>query len=362
MKKTRLLLVFWCFFSVGGVCAAAGEPEASRFPSLLSGIRISGPLDFCGEAVPLADPEVRERLEKEMLLSLWDRAQVILWIKRSGRYFPVIEKRLRENGLPEDLKYVAVVESGLRAHAGSAKGAIGFWQFMKATGKKYGLTINRHIDERRNIFTATEAAIRFFKKLYGLTGSWALAAAAYNMGERGLLNAVKQQELRDYYRLYLPLETQRYVLKALAVKRILSSPARFGFHISDGDLYPPLAFDRVTLKTREPTRIQTVAKAAGTYYKKIKDLNPQIRGRYIPAGTRILLVPKGAGRGFQQRLDAKGRGAKPVLEERFYVVKKGDSLSGIAKRFNVPLRSLAAWNRLNVSRPIHPGDRLLIHR
>jgi hypothetical protein len=129
-----------------------------QFPGIMSRVRITGPLDFCGEPVELESQEVRERLEKELLLTLWDRPQVVLWIKRSSRYMPIIESMLREHGMPDDLKYVAIIESALRPHAGSRKGAIGFWQFMKTTGLKYGLEINSEKDQRRNIFYSTEAA------------------------------------------------------------------------------------------------------------------------------------------------------------------------------------------------------------
>jgi len=358
----RVVAMLWIFL-VPDWCLSEEILEPADFPSLMSGIRITGPLDFCGEPVPLDMQEVRERLEKEMLLSLWDRAQVILWIKRSNRYFPIIEKRLKQNGLPDDLKYVAVVESALRPHAGSVKGAMGYWQFIKSTGLKYGLAINRKIDERRNIFTSTEAAIRYFKALYGLTGSWTLSAAAYNMGEHGLLAAASTQQLKDYYRLYIPLETQRYILKILSVKLILSNPEKYGFKLRDEDLYPPLEFDRLVVKTRQETSIQIVARAAGTYYKKIKDLNPQIRGRTIHRGSQTIFVPKGAGKGLQQRYKALAKWDDAAkTKKRVYVVKKGDSLSRIAKRFRVPLSSLLAWNRLKINNAIHPGDRLVVYQ
>ena len=139
--------------------------EPTKFPALITRVRINGPLDFCGEAVELDIREVRERFEKEMLLTLWDRPQVVLWIKRSTRYMPIIEKMLQENGMPQDLKYVAIIESALRPHAGSKKGAIGFWQFLETTGRQYGLVTNSEKDERRNIFRSTEAAIAYFKQL-----------------------------------------------------------------------------------------------------------------------------------------------------------------------------------------------------
>jgi len=206
--------------------------QIDRFPGLMSRVRISGPLDFCGETVALESQDVRERLEKELLLALWDRPQVALWIKRSSRYLPIIEEMLQAHDMPEDLKYVAIVESALRPHAGSHKGAIGFWQFMKATGLKYGLVIDSAKDQRRNIFYSTQAAIAYFKALYDLLGSWTLSAAAYNMGEQGLQSEMMAQKTDNYFHLYLPLETQRYVLRIIAAKIILSEPGRYGFRFT----------------------------------------------------------------------------------------------------------------------------------
>jgi hypothetical protein len=258
---------------------------------------------------------------------------------------------------------VAVVESALRAHAGSVKGAVGYWQFIKSTGLKYGLIIDGRTDERRNLFTSTDAAIRYFKALYSITGSWTLSAAAYNMGENGLMGAVKRQQVKDYYRLYIPLETQRYIFKILSVKCILSNPAKYGFHFNDDDLYPPLEFDRIRMKTQEETSIQIVAVAAGTYYKKIKDLNPQIRGRTIHKGNQTIFVPKGAGKGFQHRYETLAKwGGASKKQKQVYVIKSGDSLSKIAVRLGVPLSSLLTWNRLKTNSPIHPGDQLVIYR
>ncbi|MFC1489377.1 lytic transglycosylase domain-containing protein, partial [Thermodesulfobacteriota bacterium] len=185
-------------------CEPVKKLEASQFPSLISSIRIDAPLDFCGEKVPLDNPEVRERLEKELLLTLWNRSQVILWLKRASRYFPHMEKVLKENHAPDDLKYVPVIESSLRPHAVSPKQAVGFWQFLKSTGRRYDLTITANIDERRNVFASTRAAVKYFKDLYELLGSWTLSAAAYNMGEKGLQAEILTQKNSHYYHLYLP--------------------------------------------------------------------------------------------------------------------------------------------------------------
>ena len=200
-----------------------GEPiESARFPSLISSLKIDANLTFCMERVPLEIRDVRERLEKDLMLSLWDRPQVILWLKRSHRYLPHIEQTLKEGGLPDDLKYVAIAESALRPHVGSRKGAMGFWQFMVGTGRKYGLVINRRIDERRNIFASTKAVVQYFKDLYDDFGSWTLAVAAFNMGEDGLMAEILEQGINDYYKLYLSLETQRYLFRILSIKMIFT--------------------------------------------------------------------------------------------------------------------------------------------
>jgi hypothetical protein len=340
-----------------------GQPlKSPHFPSLVSSLKTAGPLEFCDERVPIEIQEIRERLEKELLLSLWDRPQVILWLKRARRYLPHIEKMLKENGMPDDLKYLAIAESALRPHAGSRKGAIGFWQFTKFTGRKYGLVINERIDERRNIFASTQAAIRCFKHLREAFGSWTLAAAAYNMGEEGLMAEMLEQGDNNYYHLYLPLETQRFVFRILSVKLIFSDPERYGFQLSEEDYYPPMEFDRIQVDCFQDTPIRIIARAAKTHFKVIKDLNPEIRGHFISEGSHAILVPKGASKGFQARYEHLLKDWSAGQKERIYVVKKGDNLSSIAHRFDVPLVALIFWNRLDPNAPIHPGDELIIYR
>ena len=344
---------------------ASGENSASselnQFSSLIANIRISGPLGFCGELVQLDNPQIRERLDKELLLTIWDRPQVILWIKRSPRYLPLIQQMLKQNDMPDDLKYISIVESALRPHAGSRRGAIGFWQFMESTGRKYGLKIDSEKDERRNVYKSTQAAIAYFKDLYDKLGSWTLAAAAYNMGELGLQSEILAQKTKSFYQLYLPLETQRYIFRIHSAKLILSTPEKFGFRYEKEDLYLPLEFDRIKIECFQETPLQIVAQAAGTHFKVIKDLNPEIRGHYLAAGSHSILIPKGAAGEFQTNF-------KPLVDqwlaqkqERVYVVKEGDNLSTIAERFNVPLPALIIWNRLEKRKNIYPGDRLVIY-
>jgi len=364
MKKPFILLFLFMFcLSNRSVVAETTEdyPPAS-LPSLVSAVRIEGPVNFCGEQVPLDSVAVRERLEKELLLILWNRPQVILWLKRATRYFPYIEKTLAQHNMPEDLKYIAVVESALLPHAGSPKGAMGYWQFIRSTGRNYGLTIDRDIDERRNFFASTKAAVAYLQDLHTLFASWTLAAAAYNVGEDRIQNEKASQKVDNYYEFYLPLETQRYIFKIMAAKLIFSNPSRYGFHLQEEDYYPPVAFDRVKITLPGRTPLYLVAQASGTYFKQIKDLNPEIRGHELPKGTQIIAVPKNSGEKFHARFADLAEKWRQEYKMHIYIVKKGDSLTTIAERFHVTLPALMAWNDISPNRYIHPGEKLVIYQ
>ena len=359
MKKTIFLFPIILFVLSFKAFGASIQPV--ELVSLVSSIKDIDNLLFCGERVPLENLEVRERFEKELLLSIWDRPQVILLLKRSRRYLPSIEKMLRENGMPGDLKYLAIAESALRPHAGSRKGAVGFWQFLEDTGQKYGLIINDNIDERRNLFASTKAAIKYFKALYQSMGAWTLAVAAYNMGEEGLQAEMMVQHTRDYYRLYLPLETQRFIFRILSVKLIFLDPAKFGFNLNDDDYYPPLEFDRISIDCFQEIPVSLIARASRTDFKMIKDLNPEIRGHYLTEGSHTVLIPKGARREFHTRYKKLVKDYQADKTDRIYIIKEGDNLSSIAQKFDVPLAVLIIWNRIDLNEPIHPGDRLIIY-
>ncbi|MHB8137575.1 MAG: lytic transglycosylase domain-containing protein [Smithellaceae bacterium] len=327
--------------------------------SLIEAIRIKEPINFCGEPVPIDTPDVRERLEREMLLSLDNSDDIILWLKRAKRYFPQIERVLKSNGLPDDLKYITIAESSLRPLAFSNKGAAGYWQFIESTGTRYGLEVGNEIDERRNIYKSTPAAARYLKNLYTIFGSWTLAAAAYNMGEDGLKSEMLVQKIDNYYKLYLNQETQRYVFRILAAKIIMSNPEKFGYVLSKDDYYPENNFDIVDIKTTHPLPLHVIAQAANTYFKIIKDLNPQIKYYHLPAGTYQIYIPRGSAAGFYQRYDKFVTDWLALKNNSVYTVKKGDSLTGIAARFNVPYRALKIWNSIS-SGTISPGDQLYI--
>ena len=357
MKSTRVICLMSILCSVMVPCLAIAQETGE---ALLSALKLEQPVLLCGETVPVDSPRVVERLEKEMLLSLGNRPQVILWLKRTGRYFPYIEQVLQENGLPDDIKYLAIAESALRMHAGSGKGAMGVWQLMPQTARKYGLVVDNSFDERRNLYLSTPAAVAYLKDLYERFGSWSLSLAAYNMGEAGLEAEILEQGITDYYRLYLSLETQRFIFRILAIKRIVEAPQKHGFTLSPEDYYTPETFSTVQINAVEDVPTRLIAKAAETDFKTIKDFNPELRGYYLAAGTRRINIPESGEAGFPNRLAALIETDAEIRSQHIYEVKTGDSLSGIARKFDVPLAVLLIWNRIGINNVIHPGQRLVI--
>lgn len=352
MKRWSVVLLGACIFHAG---MAEG---ATQIP--LSFLPQGTQLSFCGEPMPITIEDVRERFEKEFLLITEDRAQVLLWMKRSRRYLLQIEAMLREKNMPLDLQYVTVVESALLPHAGSSKGAMGFWQFIESSGKNFDLVINSSIDERRNLAASTSAAIRYFSMLYEKFGSWSLAAAAYNMGENALISYMAEQGVRDYYKLNLSLETQRFLFRIVCVKLIFSNPAAFGFALNEDEYYPPFECDCIPIRTEKEAPVRIIAEAAGTYFKVIKDLNPEILGNNLPPGNYKLFIPKDSAQYFDFRFKTLMNNFHASKKKNVYVVKKGDSLTAIAGKLKVPLSAMTAWNQIEKHRLIRPGDRLVV--
>jgi len=331
----------------------------SHIPSLTEITRFSGEIRLCGIRIPIENPEVRERLEKEMMLSVWNRPQVILWLKRAHRYFPHIEKIIKQEDLPLDLKYIPIVESALLPHSRSGKGAVGYWQFLKSTGKRYGLRIDNKMDERKNLFKSTKAACGYLKKLNTDFGSYLLAIAAYNMGEFGLAREIEAQETRNFFSLYLPLETQRYLLKIVAAKRIMENPDHYGFNMSPQDLYPVFTYSKINFAVKGEIPLSLIANAADISFKTLKDYNPDIRGYYLYGGNTIL-VPKGSEKGFKQKFVIFHNAWKKKDKVKFHVVRPGESLTGIASQHEMTLAALLRLNKFSYKKVIHPGDRLLV--
>ena len=264
----------------------------------LTSYKLPREVSLCGERVPLEDRNVWENLDREFLVTLDSEAQVLLWMKRARRYFPYIEKRLKEIGLPDDLKYVAITESSLRPYAVSSSGASGIWQFIASTGEKYGMRRNRVIDERFDFFKATEGALTYLKSLYEEFKSWTLAMAAYNAGENRVRKEIDLQKTKDYFYLDLPMETERYVYKIAVAKVILSEPEKYGFHLEKNEFYDLLQVERVPIELTQPLPIIDVARAVGFFYKEIKEMNPQLSEETIPPGTHVLNLPPGTSERF----------------------------------------------------------------
>jgi len=269
-------------------------------------------VSLCGEPVPLQDPAVREDLDREFTIVLWSRTQTTLWLKRASRYFPYLERRLREAKLPDDLKYVVLVESDLRLDARSGAGAAGAWQFMKPSANRFLLKTDAKFDDRLDFIRATEAALQYLKTLYREFQNWPLALAAYNCGEGRLRKAIKDQGVANYYHLDLPDETDRYVLRLIAAKIIVSDPGRYGYHIPAAELYQPLQPDQVEFVLAKDLHLREVAAACGSYYKMIRRLNPRLQTAVLPPGMYKLYVPPGTASRFYEAYLRGELGGKPA--------------------------------------------------
>ena len=261
---------------------SAGQPaeslSAKNSKSLFQNIapEIPDSLNFAGEKVPVDDFYVREALDREIIANVYRHSATILTMKRAYRYFPIIEPILKKNGVPQDFKYLCVIESELTNATSPAK-AQGFWQFMKTTGTSYGLEVNDDIDMRNNVEAATQAACRYLKDLKSGLGSWTSAAAAYNCGEGGLRKRLNEQGVKSYYDTYIFTETTRYVPRILAMKTIMQNPQKYGFYLRYCDMYPTITTKNVELKGQNVNLID-FAKQNGTTYKTLRLLNPWLLG------------------------------------------------------------------------------------
>jgi membrane-bound lytic murein transglycosylase D len=240
-------------------------------------------IDFAGEKAPLHIADVRERFDRELLVNANLDATTLIIIKRANRAFPVIEPILKKYGVPDDFKYLAVIESGL-VNAVSPAGARGVWQFMPATGKEYALEINDIVDERYHLEKSTEAACKYLLKAKDKFGSWTLAAASYNGGVAGVNNQISFQGVENYYDLLLTEETSRYVFRILALKEIMQKPEQYGFNVLESEKYPVIPTRTVEVATSIPD-LAVWAKEQGINYKILKIHNPWLRDRKLTNAT-----------------------------------------------------------------------------
>lgn len=247
-------------------------------------VKLPKTMNLAGELVPLNRPDIRERMDRELLVNTYWQSNGILLIKRAHKFFPIIEPLLEKYGLPDDFKYLCVAESAL-INIPSSKGAAGYWHFLPQTGREYGLEVNRNVDERYNLELSTKVAAEYLKSAKNKFGSWTLAAASYNAGRGRISQRLAQQQVSDYYDLLLNQETSRYIFRILALKEIMSNPAKYGFVFDKEDLYKPVK----TYPVRVDTAIVNIASFAKKFdvtYKDLKLVNPWLRETFLKNKTR----------------------------------------------------------------------------
>lgn len=296
--SVSILILLVSLLSAGALCAQSFINKGPA-PSSIPLFEPPRELSLCGERVPLERQDVWESMDQALIVSVYSPSQVILWMKRAHRYFPYIEKRLAEKKMPADLKYIVIVESALKTYALSSAKAAGPWQFMSGTGKRYGLRIDKWIDERLHFEKSTEAALVYLSDLYRKFNNWNLAIAAYNCGENRLAKNKSQQSSRFFYDTDLPLETEAYIFRILAAKLILSNPEAYGYLIPSEKRYPPLQYDRVAVHFPKEVSVMAIARACDATYKTIRELNPEILQDALPAGHFKLKIPMGKAQKFK---------------------------------------------------------------
>ena len=273
-----LLVLFSGFvFNTAGFTALKSYGEAPTYK--VYALDLPDTLNFADEKISLSSPDLKERLDRELLVNTYWQSNMMLLLKRANKYFPTIEKILKEEGVPSDLKYLSVIESGLE-NAISPAGAKGFWQIMRTTGKEYGLEVNSNVDERYHIELSTRIAAKYLKKAKNKFGSWTLAVASYNRGIRGIQRNLNQQKVENYFDLRLGKETSRYVFRVLAVKEIIENPMRYGYVYDHTDLYYPVPVRYHGLDTAI-SNLATFAKKMGVNYKILKIHNPWLLQNHL---------------------------------------------------------------------------------
>lgn len=245
-------------------------------------------IDFAGEKVPIDRWDVREQLEREVLTNSYYHTSTLYILRLTTRYFPIIEARLKANGVPDDFKYLCVAESSLRNQRSPA-GAEGYWQFLEGSGKRYGLEINGEVDERYHIEKSTDAACKYLKEAYDRFGSWTAAAASYNCGQGGYNKFSNYQQQDNYYDLLLPEETMRYVFRIVALKHIISNADQLGFMVTDDDAYEPLETRKITVKETIPN-LADWAIYHGSNYRMLKILNPWLKDHSLTVKNNVYTI------------------------------------------------------------------------
>lgn len=277
LKKKSIVIVFvFCVFVLELFIYSTRTKNSMESRSLdVIAVEQKDSIDFCGEKVPLHSQDILERYEYEILKNAYWHSQINITYKRTGKFFPVIERILKEEGIPDDFKYLCIIESGLD-NVVSPVGASGFWQIMETTGKEYGLEITKDVDERYHLAKATRVACKYFKRAHEKFNSWTLAAASYNIGISGIERRLKKQKTDNYYDLHLNSETSRYVFRILALKEILNHPERYDFSLNEKHKYKPVPVRTVQVDS-SISDLTAWSEAQEINYKILKIFNPWLR-------------------------------------------------------------------------------------
>ena len=279
--------------SMGSDDAWKVKEERSLVPSLTMTPEVPSSVPFCGKEIDLTRYDRREAYDRELSTFTYYHATTMLLFKRANRYFPVIEPILKENGIPDDFKYLAVIESHLDPRVTSPAKAVGMWQFLESTGRQYGLMITPTVDERCHVEKATVAACKYLMEAYGKYGDWPTVAASYNAGMGRITDELAKQEEESSLDLWLVEETSRYVYRILAIKQIFENPSKYGFMLRSRDLYKTIPTKEVTVSQDIPN-LATFAKEHGITYADLKRLNPWLRDRKLVTGGKTfrLSIPE----------------------------------------------------------------------
>ena len=377
-----LLVILIKLFNFSSDDTVSDEDYRSYFTSnyKVFGITIPKDVNFCGEAIPIQDFTVHEALERELLVNTYWQSQTVLLHKRAARWFPIIEPILKANGVPDDMKYVALAESGL-TNAISPQKASGFWQIMETTANYYDLEISPEVDERFNVEKATQAACDVLKDAYERYGNWTMAAASYNLGMGGIDKAIAKQKTDSYYSLYLNEETARYIYRIVALKEIISRPKSYGYHLRKSDLYPPIPVNKITVDT-SITDLPSFAIAKGTTFKILKTLNPWLLGSTLTNKTGkkyiIQLPAKGAALyGLEEEVlppnsmtitdtskyvTPEEVSADSASRSIIYTVAEGDSWKSISEKFGVDKEYILEFNKREEGKEPVAGEEIAIPR
>lgn len=293
MNKYTKILILIAFWAINVPTLV----NAQAYPANYSTHEVPSSVTFCGKSIDLTRYDRYERMDRELLAFTYMHSTSIQMIKKANRYFPIVEPILKANGIPDDFKYLMVIESNLNPNAQSGAGAAGLWQFMQTTGREYGLEVNKNIDERYHVEKATEAACKYLKDAYDKYQDWIAVAASYNAGQARISSQFEKQQVNDMLDLFLVEETARYVYRIIAAKIMFSNPSAFGFRLRTKDLYMPIPYKEVTVNTGI-SNLAEWAKKQGITYALLKNMNPWLRDNFlqnVSKRTYTLKIPTAEG-------------------------------------------------------------------